>query len=109
MTCHYRKRFVPDSTIRARMDARDRRFDAEQRAKFPHLFPEDAPTEGPLVIRYVDLVPAPHASGPVRNVGLQPAQTVPGCRVCLLGTGAIVELVDLICPTCGMDYRERGE
>ena len=105
MTCHYRKRFVPDATIRARMDAADRRFEAEQRAKFPHLYPPAGPdADGPLVIRYVDLVPPPMPRGAVVDVTLVPAEPVPGCRVCLLGTGEVVELVDLVCPTCGHDY-----
>jgi hypothetical protein len=103
MRSTYRRRVV-SAAIRAAMDDADRKFEAEQRAKFPALFPEDAPSEGPIVIRYVDLVPKPTARGAVVEVGLVPAQTVPGCRVCLLASGAIVELVDLICPTCGQDY-----
>jgi len=104
MKCHYRKRFVPDATIRARMDAADRRFEAEQRAKFPLLFPPVESPADPIVIRYVDLVPRVQPVGPVVDVALEPAQTVPGCRACLLGTGEIVELVALVCPTCGQDY-----
>lgn len=109
MKSHYRKRYIPSALVRAQMDAADRRFEAEQRAKFPDLFPGHDDPDAPLVIRSVDLVPKPGPRGAVVNLTMQPAETVPGCRVCLLARGAIVELIDLVCPTCGQDYRERAK
>ena len=124
MRSHYRKRFVPDSTIRARMDAADLAYERRARAaaaKLPaaiaafrqrtggapltELFPDHDDPNAPIVIRFVDLVPKPQPRGAVVDVALVPAETVPGCRVCLLAAGAIVELVALVCPTCGQDYR----
>lgn len=66
MRCHYGKRFVPSSTIKARMDACDERFMLEQRRKFPHLF-------APVV--ECALVRNPDAAGPlVEDVQLVPAK-----------------------------------
>ena len=67
MRCTYRKRFVPDATIRARMDARDERFMLDQRRQFPHLFP-------PTPVVEVALVPDPEAVGPVVDVALVPVK-----------------------------------
>ena len=109
MKSQFRKRVVPSALVRAQMDAADRRFEAAQRATFPELFPGHDDPNAPLVIRHVDLIPQPQKRGAVVNLTMEPAQTVPGCRVCLLASGGIVELIDLVCPQCGQDYRERAK
>ena len=63
MRYHPRGRFVPQSTIDARVQAKDDRLNAALRKRYPSILQ-------PEVFPYVEveIVPAPDASGPVVDV-----------------------------------------
>jgi hypothetical protein len=90
------RKFVDAIWIRQRMQDKDDRCARALRHRLPKFLQPETPG-----FVEVTIVRAPDATGPVVDVGLEPAPTMAAdCDTCLRHTGEIVELIAGVCPVC---------